>query len=298
MPHWRAELKLTLLGPSRVRLERMWKVWRKAMSGKDETEDLLEGQSELLGHHDSWPPVGRKAKRATPRQRTDRASLCSGEEFAGHAILLAGDAFAKDIVEGLSRLMHERGLQSREFPLSAFKLSHHGSHRNLTRSLLEKIRCGRSLISTDGSGHFHPDRRQLGDSPIFAGNSGVALQLSIGHDQALAGIDGRRGRRRVPKLRDLLPRCARRGPHLASTIAVFVCCCDEVGIALTELKRHAIASWGFIPTLDSDLARISRPRRVASGCTKALRDSLVCAPHPAVSPPCRKLGPCGRARTG
>lgn len=153
-------LKLTLLGPSRVRLERMWKVWRKAMSGKDETEDLLEGQSELLGHHDSWPPVWKEGEESDT-SAANGSSISLLAEFAGHAILLAGDAFAKDIVEGLSRLMHERGLQSREFPLSAFKLSHHGSHRNLTRSLLEKIRCGRYLISTDGSGHFHPDQQAL-----------------------------------------------------------------------------------------------------------------------------------------
>jgi hypothetical protein len=60
------------------------------------------------------------------------------------------------VTAALDRLQLERGTK-KPFPLSAFKLSHHGSAQNLSRDLLNQINCPRYLISTDGSVYRHPD---------------------------------------------------------------------------------------------------------------------------------------------
>lgn len=64
------------------------------------------------------------------------------------------------VAQALTRFAQERNLPL-PLPLSAFELSHHGSDKNLTRALLEKISCSRYLISTDGSTHRHPDHQAL-----------------------------------------------------------------------------------------------------------------------------------------
>jgi hypothetical protein len=153
-------LQLTVLGPSRARLERLWKVWRKVISGQDEMVDALASESDLLGYHDSWPPVWKEGEQSDT-SAANGSSITLLAEFEGQAVLLAGDAYAKDIDVAIARLVRERGLPQQPFPVSAVKLSHHGSHRNITRSMLEKIHCGRYLVSTDGSGHGHPDQQAI-----------------------------------------------------------------------------------------------------------------------------------------
>jgi beta-lactamase superfamily II metal-dependent hydrolase len=153
-------LVLTVLGPSRERLRRLWAVWSKARSGDDETEETAALATDLLGRQDRWPPVWQDGE-SRDSSAANGSSIALLAEYAGQAVLLAGDAYAADLEEGISRLGAERGVVPGEFALSAFKLSHHGSHRNLTRSLLEQVRCSRYLISTDGSGHSHPDHQAL-----------------------------------------------------------------------------------------------------------------------------------------
>lgn len=44
---------------------------------------------------------------------------------------------------------------------SFFKLPHHGSHRNLTASILSKIKCNNYVISTDGSNNYLPNKKTI-----------------------------------------------------------------------------------------------------------------------------------------
>ncbi len=41
------------------------------------------------------------------------------------------------------------------------KLPHHGSYKNITKEILGKIECSDYVVSTDGSVHFHPDKKMM-----------------------------------------------------------------------------------------------------------------------------------------
>jgi hypothetical protein len=43
-------------------------------------------------------------------------------------------------------------------PVSAFKVSHHGSHSNTSPELLSLLECSRYLLSTNGQKFDHPHR--------------------------------------------------------------------------------------------------------------------------------------------
>jgi hypothetical protein len=153
-------LKLTVLGPTRKRLERMWKVWKDVVDGSDEKRAAAEVDDGLLGHGDVWPPVWRDGE-GKDSSAANGSSIMLLAEYEGQALLLAGDGYASDLTDAIRRLCGAGSGSLGSLPLAAFKLSHHGSANNLTRALLETMSCGRYLISTDGSGHGHPDHQAL-----------------------------------------------------------------------------------------------------------------------------------------
>jgi hypothetical protein len=77
-------------------------------------------------------------------------------EYGAHKLLLVGDGHAADIAAAADRVRRGALLS-----IDAFKLAHHASANNLSRTLLEKIDCKRYLISTDGSAYRHPDHQAL-----------------------------------------------------------------------------------------------------------------------------------------
>ena len=150
-------LTLTLIGPTLPRLYGLCKAWSDVLGGTDEPSGkTTAGPSDLLGRRDSWPPVWKDTEQRDS-SRANGSSIVLLAEYEGHAVLLAGDGYAPDIAEGVDRLRRERNAPLEPFSLAAFKLPHHGSEKNLSRDVLEKVDCSRYLISTDGSGHGHPD---------------------------------------------------------------------------------------------------------------------------------------------
>lgn len=157
-------LKLTLLGPTLKRLYKLCAAWPDVLAGRDEASPA--GPSDLLGRRDTWPPVWKDGEKRDPSAANGSSIVLLAEYPAAersqgtHALLLAGDGHAPDLVAALDRLRSERALDG-PLPLAAFKLAHHGSDKNLTRALLGTVECRRYLISTDGSTHSHPDHQAL-----------------------------------------------------------------------------------------------------------------------------------------
>jgi Metallo-beta-lactamase superfamily len=154
-------LKLTILGPTLPRLYKLCTAWPDVLGG---TEDSSTGQAtpaDVLGPSDTWPPVWKDGEKRDS-SFANGSSIMLLAEFNEHKLLLAGDAHASDIAAALKTLLLERNMSSTAFPLSAFKLPHHGSAHNLTQAVLDKVDCSRYLISTDGSGRpRHPDHQAL-----------------------------------------------------------------------------------------------------------------------------------------
>lgn len=148
-------LKLTVLGPPLIRLRKLAEKWKEVKDGES------EGRTDLLGRKDTWPPVWLNES-SQDTSVNNGSSIILLAKYGEKSLLLTGDAYAADVEAGLARLQAERNLTSRTLPLTTLKLPHHGSARNISQGLLEKVNCDQYLISTDGSGNpMHPDHQAL-----------------------------------------------------------------------------------------------------------------------------------------
>src|SRR5690606_11896502 len=74
-----------------------------------------------------------------------------------HFLFLA-DSYPKNIVTQLKTLGYNK---DEPLKVEVMKVSHHGSKANTNKELLEIVRTENYIISTDSSGHNHPNKRTL-----------------------------------------------------------------------------------------------------------------------------------------
>lgn len=155
------KLQLTLLGPTLASLHDLRGKWIDVLGGDEElVSEAPSGPADLLGRSDTWPPEWDDEQRRDPSV-TNGSSIMLLAEYEEHSVLLTGDGHASDLTSALERLRRERNAGSNGFAVSAFKVPHHGSSKNLNRELMENVDCSRYLISTDGSQHRHPDHQAI-----------------------------------------------------------------------------------------------------------------------------------------
>jgi len=170
-------MKVTLLAPSWEKLREMRGRWEDELLSHDSDQRLDPGDYEraleLLGRDRRHRPDVLSSGHEGPivvselvelpfdpdQSEPNGSSIAFLAEFDHRAVLFAGDAHAPQLEDSLKRLLVARGLEV--LKLDAFKMSHHGSARNNSSSLLELIDCPRYLISTNGSRHHHPDPAAL-----------------------------------------------------------------------------------------------------------------------------------------
>ncbi len=98
----------------------------------------------------SLESLARERIRKKDSGANNRDSIVFTFEHEDHSILLTGDAWAKDIAEGL-------GEGQRGFDL--VKLPHHGSVGNISEEFPRHIACRDFLVCTDG--REHPDKQTI-----------------------------------------------------------------------------------------------------------------------------------------
>ncbi len=153
-------LTLTLMGPTEDGLRRLAGEWKNAKSGEAEASPASALQDDLLGRSDPWPPKVADLARArfTPdRGAPNGSSIVLLLEYREKRILLCADAFADQVIHALGRLP----IQEERLRLDACKISHHGSRKSVSNTLLDRLACPRWLISTDGSVFGHPDAEAM-----------------------------------------------------------------------------------------------------------------------------------------
>lgn len=155
-----AGLELTLLSPTRSRLEALAPVWKSEIvrGGLGRRQKPLADPALVTLVPDGYeafgptPDVKRLARE--PEQPDTAApngsSIAFAAAFEGKRVLLCADAHPTVLEASL------RSLPEAERRFDLMKLSHHGSRGNLTKSLLDAIECQRFAVSTDGSRHDHP----------------------------------------------------------------------------------------------------------------------------------------------
>jgi len=187
-----AGLQVTLLSPTPAKLTKLRKVWRSVVQRAgvakdtmgdlpiDEQETPTESAYDLLGRTDMWPPDICTLADIPPTLDKAEANGSSIGMLAEYQeggktcrFLLTADCHSPVLEDSLDRLLAARGIE--RLPLDAFKLPHHGSRHNLTNRLLDKVRCRRYLISTNGERSGHPDHEALARVIVRGGPDAALL---------------------------------------------------------------------------------------------------------------------------
>ncbi|CAA6821471.1 MAG: Unknown protein [uncultured Sulfurovum sp.] len=153
-------MELTLFSPTRKALAKLKPKWTKELI----KSGLLPGPS-ALSHVE--PTQSTRAPRtllpdveslARTSFKSD-TSLTNGSSIAFLAsyddkkMLFSGDAYATTLLDSIKKYLPK----CEPLYLDLFKVPHHGSDCNISKQLLEHIRCNKYLISANGAYHHHPD---------------------------------------------------------------------------------------------------------------------------------------------
>lgn len=131
-------LTLTVLGPAQAQLEEFRKSWDAGLKAAKKG--------------------GVASTTALDTSRPNLASITLLAECGGRSMLLAGDARGDHLLQGLEAA--GRLSPGATMRVDVFKLPHHGSCRNNTAALLERVRADTYVISADGK-HGNPDAETL-----------------------------------------------------------------------------------------------------------------------------------------
>lgn len=155
------DVKLTLLSPSRKKLEQLIPVWEKEC-----------GQAGIVPGFPNIPtPMGRsmlseaeklqidvdalaEEKTKVDSAKANGSSIAFMLEYQGRKCLLSADAHPDVLEAELKRL---GASAANPLSIDLFKIPHHGSQNNLSKTLLELLDCKHYMVSTSGSRFRHPD---------------------------------------------------------------------------------------------------------------------------------------------
>jgi beta-lactamase superfamily II metal-dependent hydrolase len=159
-------MTLTIVGPTPKDLGRLKAEWKKTIenaglvpggefTGAKLLEDSPRYQKDRLGS--AAPNVERWANRKFSEDPSapNASSISFLAEYGNRSVLFTGDARSGSLIEGLDRLLAERG--ETKLKIDAFKVPHHGSKNNLSNELMERIDSKHFLISSSGRKFNHPD---------------------------------------------------------------------------------------------------------------------------------------------
>jgi beta-lactamase superfamily II metal-dependent hydrolase len=161
-------LHLTLLSPTRAKLENLKPDWEKAVrkagiepgSREDALRLLMQKNnrykihSDLLG--DEIPNVESLLKKPYSSRitSTNQSSIAFLAEYDGKSCLFTGDASPVVLCASIQTLLEKRRIP--KLKLDAMKVAHHGSKENTSPKLLKMLQCKRFLIPTNGKKFKHP----------------------------------------------------------------------------------------------------------------------------------------------
>ncbi|OEU70591.1 MAG: hypothetical protein BA863_18470 [Desulfovibrio sp. S3730MH75] len=149
--------KITILSPTRQNLKKLLKKWKK------EAPSSLTGGAEN-DYGMSFDQLLANDVFAGDNSDTNGSSIALLIEIGQKRLLLLGDAYDEVVINSIKQLTDENGFSySSDNPLAVdyIKLSHHDSQYNTSPEFLKLIDCQNFVISTNGSGHGHPDKRTL-----------------------------------------------------------------------------------------------------------------------------------------
>ena len=167
-------MNMTVLSPGQANLDKLQKHWSKVITEAElvpgQVHDEVISEGLLLS---AEPPLEIETLSST-KFRSDTAvangsSIALLAEYKGKRCLLGADAFAPVMAASLKRLLKLEGRE--KIKLEAFKLSHHGSRGNTSKTLLDLVDCNRYFFSSNGKRFRHPHRESVARVIKFGGPS-------------------------------------------------------------------------------------------------------------------------------
>jgi beta-lactamase superfamily II metal-dependent hydrolase len=157
-------LSITLLSPTDTKLARLQPAWKLHLEGAgllpDDTgpaplSPIEDDRERLATINVETLAAGRFVEDGAAPNGTSIAFLA---EFAGKRVLLGADAHPGILEASLRRRGYNEGNRLR---LDLYKVAHHGSKANTSKSLLPILDCTRFAFSTDGTRNNHPDPESI-----------------------------------------------------------------------------------------------------------------------------------------
>ena len=158
-------MKLTLLSPTKKALADLKPHWKKEAqkAGLFPNEKILYKED-----LDTRPDASESSARTmlpdidslaqipfeSDTSLTNGSSIAFVAEYEGKKMLFSGDAYATILLDSIKRCLPD----CEPLYLDLFKIPHHGSDGNISKKLLERIRCSTYMVSTNGAYHKHPDK--------------------------------------------------------------------------------------------------------------------------------------------
>ncbi|MCR8855661.1 MBL fold metallo-hydrolase [Lysinibacillus fusiformis] len=190
------EVEVIVLSPTPKEIENLEKVWKKELKKKFPTIELNDDEIfddaveciSLMKRPKSIPSIkdtstsinlenlaGREFQEDT--DEINASSITCIIKFKEKKLLMLGDSVPSTIEVQLKQIYQER-----DFPIifDGIKVSHHGSMRNTSSSLLELIDSKNYFISTNGSSHGHPDIETIAKI-ITRKNNGFVRKIYFSH---------------------------------------------------------------------------------------------------------------------
>ncbi len=170
-------MKLTLLSPTEEALANLKPRWKKeaekaGLFPDQRIEDKEDIDTRPIESRSFAPAVLPDVDTLAKAPFEPDASLTNGSsiaflaEYDGKKMLFTGDAYASTLLDSIQKYLP--GCEP--LYLNLFKIPHHGSEGNITKKLLERIRCSTYLISANGAYHKHPDEIAIARIIKYGGN--------------------------------------------------------------------------------------------------------------------------------
>ena len=182
-------MKLTLLSPTRQKLDKMREAWRKDLKASGIKPGDVDAAWEELGSQKKYLPdegllassnssIAEILKRQfkADNAAANGASIAFLAEHAAGSCLFLADAHPDVVTASLKRLLAERG--AKRLKVDAVKVAHHGSKNNTDEDLVSLIDSPRFLFSTSGAQFKHPDEEAIARIIDSAGGRPVTLYFN------------------------------------------------------------------------------------------------------------------------
>jgi beta-lactamase superfamily II metal-dependent hydrolase len=186
-------MRLTILSPNKAKLAKLRKVWEQVVEeaglkpgvAKKALKKLEKARGlKPLDQLGDWVKKYCDTEFEPDDAEANGSSIAFLAEFDGKSCLFLGDAHADVVEKSLNRLCAER--HESRLPVDAFKLPHHGSRHNLSKELLDLVKCRRYLFSTNGDKFGHPDVDSIA-KVIRYGGSKPKLYFNYAHTKKKYG---------------------------------------------------------------------------------------------------------------